>query len=539
MTEKATVLGGSPAPFNAAVHFVDTRMAAGEGNRVAVVGDGVCATYADVADRVHCTAAALRALGVRMEDRVVLLLRDGLDFVATFWGAIRIGAVPIPLNTHLRAEEYAFILDDSRARVLVVSDVLLPTAAHVRSEARFLEHMVVAGEAARGPLALDALVACASSDAAAAPTTTDDTAFWLYTSGTTGAPKAAIHLHHDMLVCCDGFGRHIMQIRPDDRTLSVAKLFFAYGLGNALYFPFGVAASTVLDPHRFDVERTFALIERHRPTLFFAVPTAYAALLQMEDAASRFDLSSLRCCFSAGEPLAHSLYDRWRERFGVEILDGLGSTEMCHTYIANAPGRARPGSSGTVVPGYEVRIVDEHGAEVPDETIGTLLVRGDSACAGYWNRHERTKKTVMGEWLRTGDQYRRDADGYYWYAGRDDDMMRVSGMWVSPAEVESVLVEHEAVLEAGVVGVPGADALTRTVAFVVLSRGREADTAVEEALQGHVVARLASYKCPRRIVFTRQLPKTATGKIQRYKLREIAREWMGVDAGSPSGARHR
>ncbi|PYP93649.1 MAG: benzoate-CoA ligase family protein, partial [Gemmatimonadetes bacterium] len=309
-----------------------------------------------------------------------------------------------------------------------------------------------------------------------------------------------------------------------DRTFSVAKLFFAYGLGNALYFPFHVAASTVLYPGRPEPAKVFETITRERPTLFYAVPTAYAAMLQVTDAERLYDLRSVRLCSSAGEPLPKAIYERWLERFGLEILDGIGSTEMCHTFIANRRGQVRPGSSGTVVPGYEAKLVDDAGREVPVGEVGNLMVKGDSACSCYWNQHERTRQTIEGEWVRTGDKYTRDADGYFWYAGRSDDMIKAGGMWVSPAEVEGALTGHPAVVEAGVVGAEDKDELVKPFAFIVLASGHAPSPALEAELKAFVKQRLAPYKYPRWIVFVEELPKTATGKIQRFKLRERAKE---------------
>ncbi len=320
-----------------------------------------------------------------------------------------------------------------------------------------------------------------------------------------------MHLQHDMLVCCESFGRHVLEIGPDDRTFSVAKLFFAYGLGNALYFPFHVAASSVLYAGRPEPTRVFEIIARERPTLFFAVPTAFAALLQVAGAERTYDLSSLRLCLSAGEPLPKALYERWRARFGLEILDGIGSTEMCHTFIANRRGEVRPGSSGRLVPGYEARIVDDQGHPVPAGEIGDLLVKGDSACAGYWNQHERTTQTLLG-------------DGWFWYAGRGDDRIKAGGMWVAPTEVEGALIEHPAVLEAGVVGAADRDELVKPLAFVVLAPGQTPGPALERELQEFVKARLAPYKYPRWVRFVAELPKTATGKIQRFRLRELVQQ---------------
>ena len=521
-----------PRDLNAATWFVDRHVAEGRAARLAVIHDGGRLTYGDVAAGANRLGNALRRLGVQREQRVVLLLYDSPHFIWSFWGALKVGAVPIPTNTLLKPRDYEYILCDSRAEVAIVSEPLAPALAEARLRAPALKHVVVAGKASAGELAYDDLVSAERADLAPAETTKDDVAFWLYTSGTTGTPKAAVHLHHDMLVCCEAFGRHVLEIGPDDRTFSVAKLFFAYGLGNALYFPFHVGATTVLLSGRPEPAKVFEVINRERPTLFFAVPTAYAAMLQLPDAGRSLNLGSVRLCISAGEPLPKAIYQRWLERFGIEILDGIGSTELCHQFIANRPGRVRPGSSGTLVPGYDARIVDDQGHDVPPGEIGNLLVSGDSACACYWNQHERTKQTIQGEWVRTGDKYTRDADGYFWYAGRGDDMIKAGGMWVSPAEVEGALVEHPAVVEAGVVGAADQDELVKPVAFVVLARGHAPGPALEAELQAFVKQRLAHYKYPRWIRFVEELPKTATGKIQRFKLREIARETRRTTRGS-------
>ena len=515
-----------PRDLNATHWFVDRHIAEGRAERLAILYEGRLLTYGDVYAGANRLGNALRRLGVDMEQRVVLLLPDSPEFVWSFWGAIKIGAVPIPTNTLLKPHDFEYILRDSRAGVVIASEPLAAAVQSVRPRVPTVRHVVVAGTAAGGQeqISYEKLVASESAELEPAATTKDDVAFWLYTSGTTGTPKAAVHLQHDMLVCCEAFGRHVLEIGPGDRTFSIAKLFFAYGLGNALYFPFHVAASTVLYPGRPEPAKVFELIARERPTLFYAVPTAYAAMLQVPNAERLYDLTSLRLCSSAGEPLPKAIYERWLERFGIEILDGIGSTEMCHTFIANRRGGVRPGSSGTLVPGYDARVVDDDGRAVPAGEVGNLLVKGDSACACYWNQHERTLQTIQGEWVRTGDKYSRDADGYFWYAGRADDMIKASGMWVSPAEVEGALAAHAAVVEAGVVGAEDHDELVKPLAFVVLARGHPPGPALERELQAFVKERLAPYKYPRWIVFVDELPKTATGKIQRFKLRELARE---------------
>ena len=514
-----------PRELNAAQWFVDRHVDEGRDGRLAILHEQRRLTYGDVYAGANRLGNALRRLGVGMEQRVVLLLPDSPEFVWSFWGAIKIGAVPIPTNTLLKPHDFEYILRDSRAEVVIASGPLAAAVQQVRSQVPTLKHVVVVGglgAATEGQLPYDELVAAESAELEPASTTKDDVAFWLYTSGTTGTPKAAVHLQHDMLVCCEAFGRHVLEIGPDDRTFSVAKLFFAYGLGNALYFPFHVGASTVLYPGRPEPATVFEVITRERPTLFYAVPTAYAAMLQVPDAERLYDLRSIRLCSSAGEPLPKAIYDRWLEKFSIEILDGIGSTEMCHTFIANRHGRVRPGSSGTLVPGYDARLVDDEERLVAAGEVGNLLVKGDSACACYWNQHERTRQTIEGEWVRTGDKYSRDADGYFWYAGRADDMIKASGMWVSPAEVEGALAGHPAVVEAGVVGARDQDELVKPLAFVVLARGQAGGPALERELQAFVKERLAPYKYPRWIRFVDELPKTATGKIQRFKLREVA-----------------
>jgi benzoate-CoA ligase family protein len=509
-----------PDVFNAAAEFVDRHIGEGLASRIALRYEGRTFTYGEVAEAVNRVGNALRALGVEMENRVLLLLYDSPEFVAGFFGAIKIGAVPVPVNTMMRAQDYEYFLNDSRAKVLIAHRPLWDEVAKVRSGLKYLRHVVIVGEPEPGQQAFEQWIAQASPDLEPAPTSKDDTAFWLYSSGSTGFPKGTVHLQHDMVYCADLYARHILNIGPDDVTFSAAKLFFAYGLGNNLYFPLRVGASAILYPSRPLPEPMFEIITREKPTLFFGVPTLYAAMLAIRDAEKKYDLSSLRLCVSAGEALPAELYTRWKARFGTEILDGIGTTEILHIFISNQAGRVKPGSSGTLVPGYAAKIVDEEGWSVKLGDIGNLMVKGESTCAYYWNQHEKTKQTITGEWIITGDKYYQDDDGYYWYAGRADDMLKVGGIWVSPIEVENTLIQHGAVLEAAVVGHEDDDRLVKPKAFVVLKEDYPASPALEEELKVFVKDKIAPYKYPRWIAFVPELPKTATGKIQRFKLRQ-------------------
>jgi benzoate-CoA ligase family protein len=509
-----------PDRFNIADYLVDRQVREGGGGRTAILCGDETITYAQVADRSNRLANGLRSLGVRREERVLLLLLDSPAFVYSFFGAQKIGAVPIPTNTLLKSQDYRYMLNDSRARVAIVSAPLLPQLSAIpRRDLPFLEHIVVDDAIHTDLVGFNQLLA-SPAELDTETTSKDDAAFWLYSSGTTGFPKGAVHLHHDILHTVVCYAQGVLGITAADRTFSVAKLFFAYGLGNALTFPFAVGATTILWPGPPTPANVYAQIERYRPTLFYSVPTNYGQLLAHKREGADFDLSSIRHAVSAGEALPKTLYERFKERFGVEILDGIGSTEILHIFISNRPGRVRPGSAGQLVPGYEARIVDETGADVPDATVGNLLIKGDSTCAFYWNKHERTKDTIEGHWIRTGDKFSRDADGYYWYAGRADDMLKVGGIWVSPVEIENTLVEHPAVQEAGVIGRRDADNLEKPMAYVVLAAGQAPSPELARELQDFVRAKIAEYKRPRWIEFVEALPKTATGKTQRFKLRE-------------------
>jgi benzoate-CoA ligase len=529
----AEPLTSLPETFNVATYFVDRNVLEGRGDKTAIECGEERISYRQLLERTNRVGDALRHLGVRLEERVALLLLDTPEFLYSFFGIIKIGAVAVPANTYLKAHEYEYLLNDSRARVVLVSESLLPQLQSIsRERLKYLREIVVAGgrsqpHSSMGQLSLSQqslgqLMENASGDLEAEPTRKDDAAFWLYSSGSTGPPKGCVHLHHDMVVCSELYARNILRMNERDRCYSVARLFFAYGLGNAGYFPLGCGATTILSPARPTPETVYTDIERYRPTLFFSVPSNYAALLayRREDRAE-FDLSSVRESISAGESLPASLFERFKQRFGVEILDSLGSTETLQMVIANRPGEAKPGSSGKIIPGYESRIVDDRGRSVAPGEIGNLLIKGDSTCAGYWNQHEKTKETFEGHWFRTGDKYYQDEEGYYWYAGRANDLFKVSGRWLSPAEVESALIAHPAIREAAVIARDDENGLTKPAAYVVVNDGFIGSDQLSRELQALVAERIGNYKRPRWIEFLPELPKTATGKLQRYKLREL------------------
>lgn len=506
-----------PEAFNATTVFIDSHVQEGRGARIALRWQDESITYAQLAANVNRCGNALRRLGIRPEERVLIAAWDSPEFAYSFWGAMKIGAVPAPVNTSLRSDEYAYLLENSEASALIVSRAVWPMVSSLAP--RRLKHRLVIGEDTPEALSFAALLAHESPVLDAEPTHRDDMALWLYSSGSTGLPKGVVHLHRDVWYCVETYAKEVLHIGPNDTTLSAARLFFAYGLGGGMTFALGAGATAALVSDRPTPDRMYAAIHQYRPTIFFGVPTLYAAMLQVQDAESKYDLSSLRVCVSAGEALPGELFKQWRDRFGVEILDGIGSTEALHIFLSNRSGQVRPGSSGAPVPGYEVRIVDEQGLDVRQGEVGDLLVKGGSVTAGYWRRLEATRRALQGEWLRTGDTYYQDAEGIYWYCGRSDDMLKVSGQWVSPAEIEGLLFQHPAVLEAAVVGWEDENKLIKPKAFVVLKQDQTPSPRLAEELQAFVKERTLPHKYPRWVEFVAELPKTATGKIQRYKLR--------------------
>jgi benzoate-CoA ligase family protein len=510
--------------FNLADHFVDRHIREGRVSKVAIRCGESIRTYGQVAAEVNRVGNTLLSLGLRQgglqqEQRVLLLLPDCPEFAAAYFGVIKVGGVAVPTSTAARAPDYDYFLRESEARILIVHSTLFNQVAPVLNSQPYLEYVIVVGEPQHGCLHWDELLAESSAELSAAKTSEEDIAFWLWTSGSTGRPKAAVHLHRDWLCCCRNYASGVLGIGPDDITFSSSKLFHAYGLGNGLMFPFHAGATTVLFPGKVQAAAVLEIAQSFRPTLFFSIPTLYALMLQEVEHES-FCLDRIRLAVSAAEPLPAEIFRRWHRKFGMEILDGIGSTEALHIYLSARPGHVMPGSTGTAVPGYALRIVDSDGGGVPVGTIGDLLVAGDSIAPCYWNRPELTSERIRDKWFFTGDKYRVDADGNYWYAGRSDDMFRVSGQWVSPTEVESALIEHNCVLEAAVVPHREDGELPTPKAFIVLRRNIAATSELARELQEFVKSRIAPYKYPRRIEFVGQLPKNAAGKVLRYRLRE-------------------
>jgi benzoate-CoA ligase len=516
MNPAATAL---PQRFNFARHILEAN--AGRAGKTAYIDDQGSLSYGELDQRVRRFAAGLLAAGIRREERILLVMHDTVDLPVAFLGALFAGIVPVPVNTLLPADDYAYMIAHSRAQAVIVSAALLPVVRDALGKTVAAPRLIVSGETADAQdatpfaqlLQADPLPADGHAD-----THAEDFAFWLYSSGSTGRPKGAVHCHANLFWTAELYAKPVLGIRSEDVVFSAAKLFFAYGLGNGLTFPLSVGATTVLMAERPTPAAVFKRLTEHKPTIFYGVPTLYVAMLASDQLPKREDVA-LRVCTSAGEALPREVGERFRSRFGCDILDGLGSTEMLHIFISNRAGDVHYGSSGQPVPGYEVELRDEDGRPVAPGEIGDLYIRGPSAALLYWTNREKSRATFLGDWLRSGDKYVADAGGYYTYAGRSDDMLKVSGQYVSPIEVENALIEHAGVLECAVVGKTDADGLTKTVAYVVPATGHEASPALADDLKTFAKTRLAPHKYPREIVFVTELPKTATGKIQRFKLR--------------------
>ena len=508
-----------PREYNAAHDLIERNLLAGRAQKIAYIDDHGQYSYAELTERVNRCANALVELGLQPEQRILLCLHDTIDFPTAFLGAIKAGIVPIPVNTLLKSADYQYMLQDSRASALIVSAQLVPQFETLLETTPQLKQVIVSHGDSSGYHSFDTLLAGASQTFEAATTSCDDVCFWLYSSGSTGAPKGTIHVHASLVQTAELYARPILGLREDDLVFSAPKLFFAYGLGNALTFPLAVGASALLMAERPTADAVFTRLRRHRPTVFGGVPTLYASMPSA--ALPGRDELSLRACVSAGEALPRDVGERWARHFGVDILDGIGSTEMLHIFLSNRTGDVRYGTTGSAVPGYELRLIDDEGRPVPNGAIGELQIAGPTCAVGYWNNRQKTRQTFQGPWVRSGDKYHVDESGHYVYAGRSDDMLKVSGMYVSPAEVESALISHPSVLEAAVVGQEDRDGLIKPLACVVLEQATAPGPGLEEQLKQHVKTLLAPYKYPRWIEFLPELPKTATGKIMRFKLREL------------------
>jgi 4-hydroxybenzoate-CoA ligase len=509
--------------YNAAVDFVDRNVAEGRGDKSACIDPARNITYGELRDAAARVGSMLARLGIERENRIALVLLDTVDFPILFWGAIRAGIIPVLLNTRLTADQYRYLFEDSRAKAVFVSTALLPVVLEAAKDIPTLRAVVVVGGGPDLMPRLERLLAEETDGSVPARTCADEVAYWLYSSGTTGMPKGAMHVHSTPMTVARLAGQDRIGIREHDVVFSAAKLFFAYGLGNAILCPMSVGATSIFYPERPTPQTVFETLRGYQPTMFYAVPTLYAAMLADPDCTPENSSSRLRLCFSAGEPLPSHVGEAWKQRFGLDIVNGVGSTEMGHLYLTNLPDAVEYGTAGVPVKDYDLRLVDERDLDVADGEIGELLVRGQSAAAGYWNQLAKSRQTFIGAWTRTGDKYVRRADGVYIYCGRTDDMFKVSGIWVSPFEVEAALIAHPSVLEAAVVPAQDDNGLTKPKAFVVLKAGRDAmSRALHEELKVHVKRTIGSWKYPRWIEFVDSLPKTATGKIQRYLLRSMA-----------------
>jgi benzoate-CoA ligase len=508
------------APYNITSKLIDETVEKGFGDKIFVYYKEEKYTYRDMQSLINRVGNALYLLGVHMEEKVILVMYDSPEAMASFYGAIKIGAVPVPVNYSYTSDDFRYLLNDSRARTLITDEDFADEIDGWREKLRYLENTIVLGQKTKSyQTGFHDIVDRCSDQLEAAYTTYDDAAIWNYTSGITGIPKAAVHLQHDVFTSLDNYAKGILDINQNDILFSGYKFFFAYGLGNSFIYPPGAGAGVVLLPEKSAPDTILAAIDKYGPTVFFGAPKLYAGILEIKDAEKKYNLTSLRLCVSSLEALPKDIFYQWKERFGLEILDGIGSTELMHIFISNRPGDVKPGSSGKIVPGYTAKIVDDDGSEVPDGEVGNLQVQGESMAAFYHRQHDKSKSSMLGEWFNTGDRYYRDSEGYYYYYGRGDDMLKVGSVQVSPIEIESALVSHPAVQEIAVVPKEDEKGLMRPKAFIVLKPGYEPSEELAKQIQDYAKKSIASYKYPRWIEFIKELPKTTTGKIQRYKLR--------------------
>ncbi len=510
-----------PEYFNQAEFMTDRHLREGRAEKTAIYYGGRKISYGELVSQVNRTGNALRDLGVEMENRVMLVLPDCPELFYSYLGAMKTGAVPVPVNTLASNKDYAYFLNDSRAKVLVASENIVPRILALKDELPYLRHIIAVGTDIPGTLNFEKIISSSSSILTPARTSRDDMAYWMYTSGTTGRPKGVVHLHHDLLYCMLPVSEEVFRMTENDLVFVTSKIFFTYGRNHSLELPLIYGAAVVLHPDWSTPPTVFQIIEKYRPGLFFSVPTFYNAMLKEADSAgSRFDLSSIRLCISAGEALPKDIQLRWKARFGLDIVNSVGSTDAGGLYLSSRPEQIKPGSAGKLLPGFEGRLKNESGEEVARGETGSLWIKNDGVASMYWHKHEKSKEVFQGEWFNTGDLFYQDEDGYYWYQSRADDMLKISGQWTSPLEIEDALLEHPAVSECGATGSPDSSGLLKIKAFVVLNPGFSASPGLEQELINHVRDRLAHFKAPRTIEFIREMPRTVTGKLQRHKLRQ-------------------
>ena len=511
-----------PETFNMTSLLLDRHLSRGGGDRPAIVFQDEVLSYDELGRLTNKIGNGLLDLGVKPKDRIIALLYDCPEYMALFLAAMKIGAVPVPINVLAAVKDLEYFIDDSQATAIVMEPEFLEKLDDHLFQSEFIKHVVVNGDAKDNAISLTALIQNASDELDTYPTSKMDHSYWLYTSGTTGVPKAVMHLHKDLVYAVETWGQHVVDFTPDDRVFCMSKLFFSYGLNFSLYLPLYYGASMILNPDRPTPEKILSIIEEKRPTGLFSVPTAYGQMLNfLEENEKTMDLSCLRFCNSAGEALPGSLFQRWRDRFGIDIIDGLGSSEVGFIFISNRPGRVKENSSGLPLPGYTADVRDEFGKSVAPFELGELWIKSETIFNGYWNQPEKNAETLVDGWMKTGDMGHLDTDGYFFFSSRANDTMKVSGIWMSPLEVENTLLSHPAVAECAVVGFEDAMGLVKPKGFVTLKGGYEPNNDLVEALKMHVKQNLAPHKYPRVIVFMDDLPKTSTGKIQRYKLREM------------------